>query len=171
MTRDDDLLARAKQPAADALRLHPHYRGKIQTAPKAPIRSLADFAIWYTPGVAAPCRAVQEHPHLVYEHTNKANTVAVSDGTRVLGLGDIGAEAGLNPTRTGDAGASPRRWLAADVCLAFSASLPGTIRPEWIRAMAPRAIVFACANPLPAKTMTRVLTEANLARRMPGEDS
>jgi malate dehydrogenase (oxaloacetate-decarboxylating) len=96
MTRYDDLLARAKKPAADALRLHPHYRGKIQTAPKAPIRSLADFAIWYTPGVAAPCRAIQEHPELVYEHTNKANTVAVvSDGTRVLGLGDIGPGAAL----------------------------------------------------------------------------
>ena len=96
MTRSDDLLARAKRPAADALRLHPYYRGKIQTAAKAPIRSLADFAIWYTPGVAAPCRAIQERPELVYEHTNKANTVAVvSDCTRVLGLGDIGPEAAL----------------------------------------------------------------------------
>jgi malate dehydrogenase (oxaloacetate-decarboxylating) len=311
MTRDDDLLARAKKPAADALRLHPYYRGKIQTAAKAPIRSLADFAIWYTPGVAAPCRAIQERPDLVYEHTNKANSVAVvSDGTRVLGLGDIGPEAGLpvmegkallfkylggvdavpiclatkdpdelirivkylqpsfgainlediaqpkcfrvldalradpeisipiwhddqQGTATvvlgallgalrvvgkrledvtiamigmGAANVSTTRLLlaaglpvgrivgvdshgvlhpgradierrqdefttkwrlcresnaerrrggiaealaGADVCLAFSTSAPGTIRPEWIRAMAPRAIVFACANPLP----------------------
>jgi malate dehydrogenase (oxaloacetate-decarboxylating) len=311
MTREDDLLARAKKPAADALRLHPYYRGKIQTAPKAPVRSLADFAIWYTPGVAAPCRAIQERPELVYEHTNKANTVAVvSDGTRVLGLGDIGPEAGLpvmegkallfkylggidavpiclgtkdpdelvrivkclqpsfgginlediaqpkcfrvldalraDPEVTipiwhddqqgtatvvlgallgalrvvgkpiedvtiamigmGAANVSTTRLLltagvpvghivgvdskgilhpgradierrqdefttkwrlcresnaerrrggiaealaGADVCLAFSVSAPGTIRPEWIRAMAPRAIVFACANPLP----------------------
>jgi malate dehydrogenase (oxaloacetate-decarboxylating) len=311
MTGEDDLRARAKQPAADALRLHPYYRGKIQTAPKVPVRSLADFAIWYTPGVAAPCRAIQERPDLVYEHTNKANTVAVvSDGTRVLGLGDIGPEAGLpvmegkallfkylggidavpiclgtkdpdelvrivkclqpsfgginlediaqpkcfrvldalraDPDITipiwhddqqgtatvvlgallgalrvvgkpiedvtiamigmGAANVSTSRLLltagvpvghivgvdskgilhpgradierwqdefatkwrlcresnaerrrggiaealaGADVCLAFSVSAPGTIRPEWIRAMAPRAIVFACANPLP----------------------
>jgi malate dehydrogenase (oxaloacetate-decarboxylating) len=311
MTRHDDLLARARKPAADALRLHPYYRGKIQTVPKVPIRSLADFAVWYTPGVAASCRAIQERPELVYDHTNKANTVAVvSDGTRVLGLGDIGPEAGL-PVMEGKAllfkylggvdavpicldtkdpdelirivkclqpsfgainlediaqpkcfrvldslradpeisipiwhddqqgtatvvlgallgalrvvgkpleevtiamigmgaanvatsrlllsagvpighivgvdsrgilhpdrddierrqdefatkwrlcresnGARRRGGIAealagADVCLAFSTSVPGTIRPEWIRAMAPGAVVFACANPFP----------------------
>jgi len=92
----EQLLARAQQPAADALKLHPFYRGKIEIVPKACIRSLDDFAIWYTPGVAAPCRAIQKDPELVYEHTNKWNTVAViSDGTRVLGLGDIGPKAGL----------------------------------------------------------------------------
>jgi malate dehydrogenase (oxaloacetate-decarboxylating) len=96
MTRHEELLARARAPSADALRLHPYYRGKIQIAPKVPVRSLDDFAIWYTPGVAAPCRAIQERPELVWEHTNRANAVAVvSDGTRVLGLGDIGPEAGL----------------------------------------------------------------------------
>ena len=96
MARRDELLARAREPAAEALRLHPFYRGKVQTVPKAPVRSLADFAIWYTPGVAAPCRAIQGDPALVYAHTGKGNTVAVvSDCTRVLGLGDIGAEAGL----------------------------------------------------------------------------
>jgi len=90
------LLAKAQKPSADALRLHPFYRGKIETALKACVRSLEDFAIWYTPGVAAPCRAIQKDPELVYEHTNKWNTVAViSDGTRVLGLGDIGPKAGL----------------------------------------------------------------------------
>ena len=68
----------------------------METVPKACIRSLDDFAIWYTPGVAAPCRAIQKAPELVYEYTNKWNTVAViSDGTRVLGLGDIGPKAGL----------------------------------------------------------------------------
>ena len=78
------------------MRLHPLYKGKMQTLPKCPIRSFDDFAIWYSPGVAAPCRAIQAEPELVYTHTNKANTIAiVTDGTRVLGLGDIGPEAGL----------------------------------------------------------------------------
>ncbi len=90
------LLAKAKKPSADAMKLHPFYRGKIETALKCTVRSFDDFAIWYTPGVAAPCRAIAEDPEKVYEYTNKWNTVAVvSDGTRVLGLGDIGPKAGL----------------------------------------------------------------------------
>jgi len=92
----EELLAKAKQPSADAMKLHPFYRGKIETALKCTVRSFNDFAIWYTPGVAAPCRAIEKDPELVYEYTNKWNTVAVvSDGTRVLGLGDIGPKAGL----------------------------------------------------------------------------
>jgi malate dehydrogenase (oxaloacetate-decarboxylating) len=92
----EELLAKAKKPSADAMELHPFYRGKIETALKCTVRDFNDFAIWYTPGVAAPCRAIAEDPELVYEHTNKWNTVAVvSDGTRVLGLGDIGPKAGL----------------------------------------------------------------------------
>src|SRR5574341_1048791 len=92
----EELLTKAQKPAEEALRLHAFYKGKIQTAPKCPIRDLDDFAIWYTPGVAAPCRAIHSQADLVYEHTNKGNTIAVvSDGTRVLGLGDIGPEAGL----------------------------------------------------------------------------
>ncbi len=96
MPSKEELLAKAQQPARDALRLHPFYRGKVQILPKCAIRSFDDFAIWYTPGVAAACKAIQADPGLVYEHTNKANTIAiVTDGTRVLGLGDIGPEAGL----------------------------------------------------------------------------
>jgi len=92
----EELLAKAKKPSADAMVLHPFYRGKIETALKCTVRSFNDFAIWYTPGVAAPCRAIEKDPELVYEYTNKWNTVAVvSDGTRVLGLGDIGPKAGL----------------------------------------------------------------------------
>ena len=92
----DELLAKAKKPAADAMKLHPFYRGKIETALKCTVHSFNDFAIWYTPGVAAPCKAIQADPELVYEYTNKWNTViVVSDGTRVLGLGDIGPKAGL----------------------------------------------------------------------------
>jgi malate dehydrogenase (oxaloacetate-decarboxylating) len=92
----EELLAKATKPSADAMLLHPFYRGKIETALKCCVRDFNDFAIWYTPGVAAPCRAIAADPELVYEHTNKWNTVAVvSDGTRVLGLGDIGPKAGL----------------------------------------------------------------------------
>lgn len=92
----DELLAKAQKPSADAMVLHPFYRGKIETALKCCVRNFQDFAIWYTPGVAAPCQAIAEQPELVYEYTNKWNTVAVvSDGTRVLGLGDIGPKAGL----------------------------------------------------------------------------
>jgi malate dehydrogenase (oxaloacetate-decarboxylating) len=92
----EQLLAKAKKPSADAMVLHPLYRGKVETAIKCCIRDFNDFAIWYTPGVAASCRAIAEDRQLVYEHTSKWNTVAVvSDGTRVLGLGDIGPEAGL----------------------------------------------------------------------------
>ena len=56
------LLEQAKKPAADAMRLHPFYRGKIQTALRASVRSFDDFAIWYTPGVAAPCKAIAKDP-------------------------------------------------------------------------------------------------------------
>jgi malate dehydrogenase (oxaloacetate-decarboxylating) len=88
--------ASGESPAAAALRLGPRYRGKLETAPKVPVRGLADFSVWYTPGVAAQSRAIQADPALVFEHTNRANLVAVvSDGTRVLGLGDIGPLAGL----------------------------------------------------------------------------
>jgi len=92
----EELLAKATKPSADAMVLHPFYRGKIETTLKCCVRDINDFAIWYTPGVAAPCRAIEKDPELVYEYTNKWNTVAViSDGTRVLGLGDIGPKAGL----------------------------------------------------------------------------
>lgn len=92
----DARVAKANKPAEDAMKLHPFYRGKIETALRCPVRDLNDFAIWYTPGVAAPCKAIEKDPELVYEYTCKWNTVGiVSDGTRVLGLGDIGPKAGL----------------------------------------------------------------------------
>jgi len=63
---------------------------------KCVVRDFNDFAIWYTPGVAQPCREIEKTKEAVFEYTNKANAVAVvSDGTRVLGLGNIGPEAGL----------------------------------------------------------------------------
>lgn len=92
----EQLLEKAKKPALDAMKLHPFYRGKMEINPKCCIRDFNDFAIWYTPGVAEPCRAINKDENLVYEYTNKWNMVAVvSDGTRVLGLGDIGPKAGL----------------------------------------------------------------------------
>ena len=92
----EELLAKARKPAEDAMRLHPFYRGKMQTISKCAVRDFNDFAIWYTPGVAEPCKAIKDDKEKVYQYTNKWNTVAVvSDGTRVLGLGDIGPEAGM----------------------------------------------------------------------------
>lgn len=61
----EELLAKAKKPSADAMRLHPFYRGKIETTLKCTVHSFDDFAVWYTPGVAAPCKAIQADPELV----------------------------------------------------------------------------------------------------------
>ncbi len=92
----EELKAKAYKPMQDALELHPFYRGKIETTLKCAVRSFDDLAIWYTPGVSKPCLDIRDHPEKVYEHTNKWNTVAVvSDGTRVLGMGDIGPKAGM----------------------------------------------------------------------------
>jgi malate dehydrogenase (oxaloacetate-decarboxylating) len=92
----EELLKKAEQPSKDAPRLHMYYRGKIGVSLKCRVRDFNDFAIWYTPGVAAPCKEINQDRDKVYEYTNKGNFVAViSDGSRVLGLGDIGPEAGL----------------------------------------------------------------------------
>ena len=92
----EELLTKAKKPAQLASPMHRFYEGKMQVIPKCAIRSVDDFAVWYTPGVAAPCREIQADPDKSFELTNRWNSVAVvSDGTRVLGLGDIGPEAAL----------------------------------------------------------------------------
>ncbi|MGC9779205.1 MAG: NADP-dependent malic enzyme [Candidatus Heimdallarchaeota archaeon] len=92
----EELLEKAKKPAGIAMKLHPYYQGKMQTVPKCSIWGFDAFSIWYTPGVAAPCLAIKKNKEEVYKHTNKSNLVAVvSDGTRVLGLGDIGPEAAM----------------------------------------------------------------------------
>jgi malate dehydrogenase (oxaloacetate-decarboxylating) len=93
---DEERLAKADLPRKMALKYHPYYRGKISVAPKVPIRTVDDFGIWYTPGVAEPCKLIKKDVDQVFDLTNRWNSVAVvSDGTRVLGLGNIGAEAAL----------------------------------------------------------------------------
>ncbi len=80
----------------EACILHRRYGGKIEILPKCPVRSLSDFSYWYTPGVAEPSREIAKEPERVYEYTNKWNTVAIiTNGSRVLGLGNIGALASL----------------------------------------------------------------------------
>ncbi len=79
------------------------YAGKVGIAPKVPVRSLQDFSIWYTPGVAAVSREIQANRDLSFDYTGRWNTVAiVTDGTRVLGLGNIGPE-GAMPVMEGKA--------------------------------------------------------------------
>jgi len=94
--KKDEYLAKAKKPAELAMKLHPFFKGKFEIVPKCIVRDFSDFAIWYTPGVAQPCKDIQQNPEMVWEHTNRANYIAVvSDGTRVLGLGNIGPEAAM----------------------------------------------------------------------------
>ncbi|MCD8231635.1 MAG: NAD-dependent malic enzyme [Clostridiales bacterium] len=79
-----------------ALILHKEWGGKLNTVPKAPVNTREDLAIAYTPGVAEPCRVIAKDPEAAYTYTMKANTVAVvSDGSAVLGLGNIGALAAM----------------------------------------------------------------------------
>ena len=93
---DEEKLRRANLPKELSAKYHPFYGGKVEIVPKVPIRGHEDFAIWYTPGVAQPCLDIKADPSKVWQLTNKWNNVAiVTDGTRVLGLGDIGPEAGL----------------------------------------------------------------------------
>lgn len=79
-----------------ALALHKEWNGKLETTPKCRVASREDLAIAYTPGVAEPCKKIAENKEEAYRYTIKSNTVAVvSDGSAVLGLGNIGAEAAM----------------------------------------------------------------------------
>lgn len=79
-----------------ALQMHEQWNGKIETTAKAHVNSREDLAIAYTPGVAEPCKVIAEDPDAAYKYTMKANTIAVvSDGSAVLGLGNIGARAAM----------------------------------------------------------------------------
>jgi malate dehydrogenase (oxaloacetate-decarboxylating) len=81
---------------AESLRIHEKYKGKLGVKSRVSIQDKDDLSIAYTPGVAEPCKKIHDNPPLVYKYTIKGRTVAVvSDGTAVLGLGDIGPEAAL----------------------------------------------------------------------------
>lgn len=80
----------------EALQMHKENHGKLAVAPKVKVTNKEELSLAYSPGVAEPCKDIHEHPEKVYDYTMKSNTVAViSDGTAVLGLGNIGAEASL----------------------------------------------------------------------------
>lgn len=79
-----------------ALNLHEKWNGKLETTPKCTVKSREDLALAYTPGVAEPCKVIAENPEAAYKYTIKSNTVAVvSDGSAVLGLGNIGPLAAM----------------------------------------------------------------------------
>lgn len=79
-----------------ALKLHEKWNGKLETVSKTPVKTREDLAVAYTPGVAEPCKVIAEDPSAAYTYTMKANTVAVvSDGSAVLGLGNIGPYAAM----------------------------------------------------------------------------
>ena len=79
-----------------ALEMHKQWNGKLETVAKSKVKSREDLAIAYTPGVAEPCKVIAKDPEAAYTYTMKANTVAVvSDGSAVLGLGNIGAYAAM----------------------------------------------------------------------------
>ena len=79
-----------------AIQLHEEWNGKITTTAKSQVKTREDLALAYTPGVAAPCRIIAEDKEAAYKYTLKANTIAVvSDGSAVLGLGNIGPEAAM----------------------------------------------------------------------------
>ncbi|MDD4122637.1 MAG: NAD-dependent malic enzyme, partial [Eubacteriales bacterium] len=80
----------------ESLKLHEMNRGKLTVVSKVPLLTRDDLSIAYTPGVAEPCREINRDPDLIYKYTSKGNTVAIiSDGSAVLGLGNIGAKAAI----------------------------------------------------------------------------
>ena len=140
-----------------ALKAHAEWKGKIAYACKAPVNNADDLTIAYTPGVAAPCLEIAKDVNLSYTYTGRGNLVAViTDGTAVLGLGDIGPEAGMPVMegkcvlfkRFGDVDAIPLCIRSKDVdeivnTVALLAGSFGGINLEDIAA--PRCFSCCCA--------------------------
>ena len=80
----------------ESLKMHEKHQGKIEVVSKVPMKTKDDLSLAYTPGVAEPCREIYKNPEDVYKYTNKGNMVAVvTDGSAVLGLGNIGGATGM----------------------------------------------------------------------------
>ncbi len=126
----------------ESLRLHQRLKGKIKVVPKMDVRTTDDLSLAYSPGVAEPCKAIAEYPESVYDYTIKGNTVAiVSDGSAVLGLGNIGAKAAI-PVMEGKA-LLFKRFAGID---AFPICLDTQDTEEIIRAVQMIAPVFGGVN-------------------------
>ena len=88
--------AQTAELSARSVRLARHFHGKVETVPRVPVRSLSDFSLWYTPGIAAVSKRIEADPDESFELTGRWNMIAiVTDGSRVLGLGNIGPQAAL----------------------------------------------------------------------------
>ena len=125
-----------------ALEMHEQNKGKIAVRSKVTVKTRDDLSTAYTPGVAEPCRKIRDNKEEVYRYTAKGNLVAVvSDGTAVLGLGDIGPEAAM-PVMEGKA-LLFKEFADID---AFPICLDTA---EMVSTMADDAIIFAMANPTP----------------------
>jgi malate dehydrogenase (oxaloacetate-decarboxylating) len=91
-----DDVSRTEEFNREAVEFSEYYKGKVQIVPKVPVRSLSDFSIWYTPGVAEVSRRINADKELSFEMTGRWNSIAIlTDGTRVLGLGNVGPEAAM----------------------------------------------------------------------------
>jgi len=126
----------------ESLHLHKRLKGKIRVQGKMDVRTIDDLSLVYSPGVAEPCRAIHKNPETVYDYTIKGNTVAiVTDGSAVLGLGNIGAHASI-PVMEGKAMLF-KRFANID---AFPICLDSQDTDEIVRAIEMIAPVFGGVN-------------------------
>ena len=118
-----------------ALQMHETWNGKIETTAKSHVNSREDLAIAYTPGVAEPCKVIAKNPDAAYKYTIKANTIAVvSDGSAVLGLGNIGAKAAM-PVMEGKTGISRSSFKRSSISKQRGAEMSSRLIPPNAGAM------------------------------------